>query len=535
MNKTIQNKIVTRILSQSEYQNNYYEKTSLICTVDDQKDYIHEIVNLLRVAKSVTIELADDVLTDELFDELKWLNYYEFNAHITVKDEIQLEKYKVCSKNISINKTITNNIIIIRQDQDEHIFLIDQDIRKAYMFVSNLNLNEINKRYQAHFMQSILIDSSEESNIKDIQIFKHQKHGYLKKTEYDAKSFKKNDDILFYYTDSNLTLNKDYIIINHQIMEVLKIRNRLFFVEIKNDNGYIEIYSKINSITENCFVIKDNSFHRFLQNETYYLEIETKMNSFENYLNEVIDIDCNSIMKKYPEYSKVELKITIIPPLINDIDSIKISHVYEEVDIKVHKIIEKITTDYNSIIHDNVDLQIINYVKNVFEKIIMSKNLMNTINEFRQLIMKYSSIEVMTRDLIDEIAIVERKILYGFNEIEMEKMLSEQKLSIENKIKKNNHTIVKKSSLARVMELPLEDEKAFETIKKYSNIAKIVIDNCEMIITFIQSLDKLHIPEVGLLYNLGDQNILVIKYQSEVEKAIEIAKRINAKIYIERN
>ena len=46
------------------------------------------ILNMMRTTKSITIELCSDILPQEIFDELKWLKYFQFNAHITVKNDI---------------------------------------------------------------------------------------------------------------------------------------------------------------------------------------------------------------------------------------------------------------------------------------------------------------------------------------------------------------------------------------------------------------------------------------------------------------
>ena len=533
MNKKIEPKIITKYVDTFETNKEYFELIRFLCKSNDE-DHMANILNMMRTTKSITIELCSDILPQEIFDELKWLKYFQFNAHITVKNDILYEKYSECSKNITINSKLDQNLLILRGNDWEDAYLIDGNIKKAYILIPNIDQQDVHRKFKDSIEKGLILS-------KDINLMSQNVRNFKKiilEQICHINEYEKNREIIDkkqprFYTDLLELLQNDYIVINDIIYQLIKIKNRMVMVDIYDEDSSFKLYQVSDKKIETSYVTNGEKFYK-VNEQTKIIDINEDAYSFDDYENSILRKDFSSYVNQFQSYSKIEFHIKLNPPYLQNQLNYSPSPIYEKAESLFDKFKIKIKHETEALNSSFPKTKIYSEYLQMFLNTLDFSG-PKLLEWFRKVKDDYPSIESLASDL---------KNIYNddiINYIKMESVIVNN-LSHNSSINNNNYnwfrnelyatSITSPSSLARILNITEGEVRLNEFKASLLKIINKMLDYYEIIESNLNELNVLEIPKTGILYENGFKKIIAIEYVHEISEARIISKKYNAGIYV---
>ena len=534
MNKKIEPKTIVKSYDADDLNQQYFEQVKYKCKSIEDNEYIKDILDLMRTTKSITLVLFEDVLPIEIFDELKWLKYFHFNAHITVQSEQLLSKYSECSKNITLNSKLDKNLIILRKEDQEEIYLFEKSIKNAYMLIQNIEQLEVHPQFKESLKRSLIITSKTKSSIANVKAFKDLKFGQIHLVDkYDITTVFNQKDMIVLTDDIEHSQN-EYLVINDYIYQIVKVKNRIMIAEVYTVDEYLTFYRQTTEKLEDSYVVKDKAFCKLIFGSKDIDIIEDKL-TIEEYENGESTTDLSLYKKQFSQYTSLNFHIKINPPYLKRFPEYKLASAYNEVSILFDDLKDKIKHDSELVNKSFPVTKVFKKYSEIFLGVIKKNNTASLLSMFRNVINEYPDQESLASEFrslyTEDILSYIRKETIVVNH-----MISKEEANISNydwfMNNSDHHSNASTSSLSRILNLP-EDEVRLNAFKKHLlNMIYIMLDYYRMITSSMHKVSSFDLPHIGVLYELKDSKLLVIEYENEIYEAKDYASKNGASICV---
>ena len=534
MSKRIEPKIIVKSYDTFDLNQPYFELIKYKCKTDEDNDYLKNILDLMRTTKSITLELFEDVLPVEIFDELKWLKYFQFNAHITVQSEMLLSKYSDCSKNITLNSKLSRNLIILRKENQEEIYLFDNNIRNAYMLIQNIEQVDVHPHFKESLKKAVILTNNPNSPIANIKAFKTLSFGQIHHMDnYENRHVLNKKDLTIFTEDIEQSQN-EYLEINDYIYELIKVKNRILISDVYSHDGYITLFRQTNQKLDDAYVIKDKAFCKLINDSKDVDIIEDKL-TFEDYENGESITDLSIYKNQLNQFASLNFRIKINPPYLRNFPEYKLSSVYDNVSSIFDNVKNKIKHASELVNSSFPNTKVSKKYIELFLNLVKNLNSTTLLSKFRSLLNEYPNKEsiatelrnLYTEDVLNYIR--KETIVVNHMNFKSENNISNYDWFMNDIVYKNNAST---SSLSRILNLP-EDEIRLNSFKEHLlSMIYNMFDYYELIALGMHEIDSLELPQIGVLYEFRNQKLLAIEYEHEIHKAKEYASNIGAVICV---
>ncbi|HOI47002.1 MAG TPA: hypothetical protein PLR26_04655 [Bacilli bacterium] len=531
MRTRIESKTIVKFVEKELKQEQLWSKNVYDCSMEKNNSHINKILEAVKRAKSITLELASDDLPDEVFDALKWLNYYQFYAHIIVASSELFNKYKVCSNNTVINIGVQDSIIIIRLDNRELVYRFGKDIKKCEMVSSNSKNTITAEGHLIDFTKDVLILKAKD----DIDLIKtdSKKVKTSQLIHVSDVSNQLHDLAKGLYIFEGDKVKQQYIIQNNQIYDLMQSKNRLIISEIINSTGKLTLYQNMIS-KEEKYVYFNKSFEPLELTHTRVIHIKEQKTTFNEFVSEQTSSDLNDIVASYPQNNRFEFHIKIIPPYIdNQADLIELEEYQEPQDIIMN--LKNITNNMDKLKH-NTNIQqmktgidkMVQYINNAVDFSSLVYGLGKCMENIKTLSNYKAKLKQQFHD--DFVNCMtesnSNRIDTTYLNLRINQLFDQ--LDTISTPEKNNEP----SSLSRVVDVGDSELKFKELKSSLTFFAKQCIHLVEQIIMASSKLKDIQLPIVGKLYDCNGEKILSIQYEDEIINALKEAKKYNANLKV---